>query len=48
MNSTKKGLAMGIVICSNCGSSIDALPTQKVTTYYSYCNHPECQKRKNG
>ncbi|WP_208587775.1 GapA-binding peptide SR1P [Gracilibacillus suaedae] len=36
---------MGTVICTNCGITIDTLPTQKVTTYYSICQHPHCRKK---
>ncbi|MGG3307035.1 GapA-binding peptide SR1P [Paenibacillus lautus] len=44
MNNSIKKVNMGVILCRHCNSQIDTVDTNRIVTFYSVCDQPECQQ----
>ncbi|MFL0498676.1 GapA-binding peptide SR1P [Priestia megaterium] len=47
MKSSVNSVVFGAVVCKCCGQFIEAVNTEKVTTYYSNCKQEQCDSQKS-
>ncbi|MFD0588194.1 GapA-binding peptide SR1P [Paenibacillus sp. GCM10027627] len=35
---------LGIIICKHCNVQVETVDTNRISTFYGVCDHPECRR----